>query len=147
MQKVVLLFFFISLMSCKKEVQKKPFLDPIEKEEVVDQSKAHPTDLIRIHNPAAGEEINSPLTISGEARGNWFFEASASVELIDAKENFLAEGIMQAQKNWMTKDFVPFEAKITFENPAAANGYLVFKKANPSGLPENDKEYRLPVSF
>src|SRR5680860_1906637 len=33
------------------------------------------TDLIRLSTPRPNQTISSPLTLTGQARGNWYFEA------------------------------------------------------------------------
>ncbi len=104
-------------------------------------------DLIRVSNPRPNQSVASPLTINGEARGYWFFEASFPVVLFDAEGNTLAQGIAQAKSDWMTEDFVPFESELQFAAPATVEGNLVLKKDNPSGLPENDDELIVPVLF
>jgi len=104
-------------------------------------------DLIRVENPEPYQTINSPLVIKGEARGYWFFEADFPVKLLDEEENLIALQIATAQSDWMTEDFVPFEAVLEFETPAAERGFLVFEKDNPSGLQENADELRIPVVF
>ena len=98
------------------------------------QSKA---DLIRVAMPGPGEEIKSPFIAKGEARGYWFFEASFPVKLFDGNGKEIAMGIAQAEKEWMTTEFVPFSAPLTFAKPSTAEGILVFEKDNPSGLPEH----------
>ncbi|HXK32321.1 MAG TPA: hypothetical protein VJ378_02535, partial [Candidatus Paceibacterota bacterium] len=40
-------------------------------------------DLIKIENVRPNQIISSPLSIKGEARGNWFFEASFPIRLYD----------------------------------------------------------------
>jgi hypothetical protein len=104
-------------------------------------------DLIRVSLPRANEVVSSPLLITGEARGNWFFEASFPIRLYDAEGKELGVAVAQAKSDWMTEDFVPFEAKLAFQAPKTANGTLVFEKDNPSGLPENADELRMPVLF
>lgn len=106
-------------------------------------------DLIRLAEPRPNAEIKSPLTITGEARGTWFFEASFPVQLLLGDGRVLAEAPAQAEGEWMTENFVPFRATLTFEVPVTASrkGTLVLKKDNPSGLPEHDDELRIPVSF
>ncbi|MDP3995974.1 MAG: Gmad2 immunoglobulin-like domain-containing protein [bacterium] len=104
-------------------------------------------DLIKVENLKPNQTITSPLIIKGEARGYWFFEASFPVKLLDDKENLIALQVATAQSEWMTEDFVPFEAVVEFEAPVAGKGILVFEKDNPSGLPENADELRIPVSF
>ncbi len=104
-------------------------------------------DLIVVENPRAQEEISSPLFISGKARGYWFFEASFPIELVDENNNLIAQTIAQAKGEWMTEDFVPFEATLNFVNPKTNKGFLIFRKDNPSGLKENDDELRVPIIF
>ncbi|MDO8556968.1 MAG: Gmad2 immunoglobulin-like domain-containing protein [Candidatus Jorgensenbacteria bacterium] len=100
-----------------------------------------------VFNPTPNAVISSPILISGQARGFWFFEASFPVKLLDGRGTLLAIGIAQADGDWMTEDLVPFNAKIEFTMPSSTKGVLVFKKDNPSGLPQNDAEIRVPVRF
>ena len=112
------------------------------------QSKA---DLIRVAIPGPGEEIKSPFVVKGEARGYWFFEASFPVKLFDGNGREIAVGIAQADppagREWMTTEFVPFSVALTFAKPSTAEGMLVLKKDNPSGLPEHADALRIPVLF
>ncbi len=118
---------------------------------VEDVQRAHPVgdiaDMIRVDMPHAHATITSPLTVTGVARGQWYFEASFPVTLLDASGNELATVPAQAQGEWMTEDFVPFEAVLEFTPPSDKMGTLVFKKDNPSGLPEYDRSFSIPVSF
>ncbi|GEM_PF-687409 len=107
-------------------------------------------DLIRISTPRPNQTISSPLTITGEARGNWFFEASFPVVLTDWDGKIIAQGIAQAKSEWMTTDFVPFEATLTFtvdKNAYSNKGSLILKKDNPSGLPQKDDALEIPIVF
>lgn len=104
-------------------------------------------DLIRIAEPRPNVTISSPLTVKGMARGNWFFEASFPITLLDREGNILAQVPAQAKGDWMTTEFVPFEAILTFTAPIAGSGTLILQKDNPSGLPEHDDELRVPVVF
>ncbi|MCU0678938.1 MAG: GerMN domain-containing protein [Planctomycetes bacterium] len=102
-------------------------------------------DLIRVTAPLAGATVKSPLAVSGQARGYWFFEASFPAKLLDGDGQALASGIATAQSDWMTEDLVPFRAELVFNIATATNGILVLEKDNPSGLPENAKEIRIPL--
>lgn len=105
-------------------------------------------DLIRVNSVAANDTVESPLTITGEARGTWYFEASFPVELLDADDNVLAQGVAQAQSDWMTEDFVPFTITLSFTPPASGTtGTLVLRKDNPSGDPSRDDALLIPVQF
>jgi hypothetical protein len=105
-------------------------------------------DIIRIDYPRPNQVIQSPLTVTGEARGPWFFEASFPVILTNWDGLIIAQGIAQAKSDWMTTDFVPFEARLTFavDKSAYSNkGSLILKKDNPSGLPQNDDALEIPI--
>lgn len=104
-------------------------------------------NLIKVSKPRPNELTESPLEIRGEARGYWFFEASFPVKLLDGNNKEIGWGIAQAKSDWMTEDFVPFEAKIEFQSPMTKKGILILEKDNPSGLPENADELHFPVRF
>jgi hypothetical protein len=104
-------------------------------------------DLIRVDSPRPNQTVESPLLITGQARGNWFFEASFPVKLLDENGSELDAAIATAKEDWMTEDFVPFFVKLEFTVPKGKTGSLILKKDNPSGLPENDDELRIPVAF
>lgn len=106
------------------------------------------SDLIRLTTPRPNQVIRSPLTITGEARGTWFFEASFPVILTNWDGLIIAQGIATAESEWMTTDFVPFKATLTFTPDATAysnKGTLILRKDNPSGLPEHDDSLEIPV--
>lgn len=111
------------------------------KDQVVD------TSMIKVTEPKAGQFITSPLLIKGQARGTWFFEASFPIVLTDAQGEEITTVVAMAKEDWMTEDFVDFEAELTFDKPENLNGFLIFKKDNPSGLPANDDSISLPVFF
>lgn len=103
--------------------------------------------------PLPGEVIHSPLVVKGQARGVWFFEASFPLILVDWDGKMIAEGYAQAQADWMTTSYVPFEGTLEFISPAMQatepfnRGALILQKDNPSGLPENDDAVEVPVKF
>jgi len=105
------------------------------------------TDKIKVFSPLPGELVKSPLIVTGAARGFWYFEASFPVRLYDENGNELTITPAQAQGEWMTTEFVPFSATLTFTAPETKHGMLVLEKDNPSGLPEHDEEIELPVRF
>lgn len=110
-------------------------------------SKDDHADLIQVSSPKSNAVVKSPLVVKGEARGNWYFEASFPVRLLDADGQELAIAPAQAQGEWMTTDFVPFEVTLNFSKPATTTGTLILQKDNPSGLPEHDDSISIPVKF
>lgn len=106
------------------------------------------SNLIKVTSTVSGETIKSPLIIVGEARGSWYFEASFPIKLLDAKGNVIASTIAEAQGDWMTEEFVPFKATLTFDAVrGSTDGTLVLQKDNPSGLVENDNQLTIPVKL
>lgn len=102
-------------------------------------------DLIQLNSPRPNEEVTSPLIIEGRARGFWFFEASFPIKLLDEKGQIVAQGIAQAQEDWMTENFVPFKGELKFQVATTTATVLVLEKDNPSDLPENKDELRVPI--
>jgi len=109
------------------------------------QKPETPETLIKIDSPQPNQEIESPFVVKGKARGYWFFEATFTIKLLDENGNVVKQIYAQAQGDWMTEDFVPFEAVLNFSVPKNQKGILVLEKSNPSGLPENADERRIQV--
>lgn len=104
-------------------------------------------NLIRVTSLKANDVIGNPLTVAGQARGTWYFEASFPVRLEDANGVMLAQAPAQAQGEWMTEEFVPFSVTLDFEMPTTETGKLILQKDNPSGLPEHDDSLIIPIRF
>lgn len=129
----------------------------VEELEVPADVQAHidaKSDLVRLESPAPLAIVDSPLAVSGEARGYWFFEASFPVSLVDWDGRIIGEGIATAEGEWMTEEFVPFSATLEFDSPYRTGdpdfmrrGALILQRDNPSGLPENDDALEVPIRF
>lgn len=105
-------------------------------------------DKIVLTEPLPNDTVESPLVISGSARGSWFFEASFPVFLTDWDGLIIADGIATAQGDWMTSEFVPFTATLNYTLATTSysnKGTLILQKDNPSGLPEYDDALEIPV--
>src|SRR3989339_34426 len=97
--------------------------------------------------PHTNQEISSPFTITGKARGTWYFEGSFPIQLFDNQGNKLADSYAMSQGEWMTTEFVPFTSTLTFDIGEATSGILVIKNDNPSDNRTLDKEIRIPLLF
>jgi len=145
----------IEVTSAQGEEVKIPVTVKVEKRDdkwlissfVMGSNRAFKNDLIIVFSPLQNQTVTSPLTITGQARGNWYFEASFPVKLLDANNKVLVQAPAQAQGEWMTTDYVPFSVTLTFAKPTTSTGTLVLEKDNPSGLPEHANELRIPVKF
>ncbi len=127
-------------------------VDSISEETQVPQEKLPanmPTDdMIKLTSPLANAVLTSPINLTGQARGPWYFEASFPIELQKADGTVISTAIGTAQGDWMTENWVPFTALLPFPpQPAGSTGKLVLKKDNPSGEPQNDASVVIPVQF
>lgn len=104
-------------------------------------------DLIKVEQPYPGAVTGKSFKVIGQARGNWFFEASFPIEVLDLKGARLAIAIAQAKSDWMTTDFVPFEADIETPENYTGPAVLVLRKDNPSGLAENEASISFPFTI
>lgn len=119
------------------------------------QASGQPKDQVILENPEPKSVISSPLTVKGEAPGTWFFEAEFPVVLTDWDGKIIAETSARTQEDWMTEEMISFEAELEFEKPYKEDdvqdfmkrGNLILQKANPSGLPKNDKAKEIVIFF
>jgi len=115
-------------------------------QQAIDNNSSENNEII-ISNIIANQLINSPLTVLGWAKGTWFFEASLPVKIVDEKGQIILAHFGTAQSDWMTTEMVPFKSVLEFNSGEALSGYLIISKDNPSGLPENDDSFKIPVRF
>ena len=97
-----------------------------------------------VTSPKANSTVGKTFIVSGSAPGPWYFEASFPIKIVDADNNFIGQGIAQAQGEWMTTDQVTFTATVTvsgYSGPAE----IVLMRDNPSGMPENDDSVSVPI--
>ena len=112
------------------------------------QALASSTALIVISNPPQNTSVTSPLTVTGQAVGSWFFEGVFPVYLYDTHGRLLAQAQARALSDWTTAGFVPFTATISFSPQIpSSHGILVLRNANPSGIAANAKAVQMQVTF
>ena len=105
-------------------------------------------DRIVVSQPGPLSQVDTPLTVAGEARGSWFFEGDFPVIVTDWDGRIIGEGYATAEGSWMTDSFVPFAGTIQYalpEDAYSATGTIIFQRANPSGLPEHDAALEFPI--
>lgn len=99
-----------------------------------------------VTSPKANATVGKTFVVSGQAPGPWYFEASFPIKIVDKDNNFIGQGIAQAQGEWMTTDQVTFTATVTvsgYSGPAE----IVLMRDNPSGMPENDDSVSIPITI
>jgi len=105
------------------------------------------SDEIIVENIEDNQIINSPLTIEGRARGDWFTEGEMPFRLVSQGGLVLKEGSIFAEENWMTNDFVDFSSEIEFNAENIEKGTIYFTQTNPLGGDKDNKELKIPVNF
>lgn len=96
--------------------------------------------------PKAGSTVSSPLVVKGQAPGNWFFESSLPVKLLDNQGRTIAQAEGLSSGNSLTDQLVPFSTLLEFET-TATSGYLIISNDNPSGISDYSKSISFPVLF
>lgn len=146
--KLILLVIVILVLLGVVLIGKKSLIDKKVPVVAVPTVVAQPyADEITVVTPSSNENVTSPLTITGKAKGMWYFEGSFPADLVDENGVSLGTVALTAKGDWMTEDFVDFEGKIEFTPPVGTTGKLIIKNDNPSGMPENDKTLEIPVKF
>jgi len=118
--------------------------------EMLEAKKQEIADKVIIISPEANSVVTSPISLSGEAPGNWFFEATAPVRLLDSMWVIIAQGYITAEWDRMTTNQVPFSGTLEFQLQwflPSKNWTLIFQAQNASWEEEFDIEISLPVRF
>lgn len=101
---------------------------------------------ISVEIPVMNQIVKSPIKISGKAKGNWFFEGSFPIQLVDSNGNVLGRSLATSTSDWMTTDFIPFTSELSFEKATSTTrAVLILKKDNPSGNPDLDQNIYIPL--
>lgn len=96
----------------------------------------------------SGQTISSPLKITGTVYDNGWagFEGQVgNVKLVDSNGTEIVAEPLIATTEW-TKLPTNFEANLQFD-AAPGSAQLIFHNENPSGIPEKDKTFILPVKI
>lgn len=114
------------------------------------------TEPIVLDNLKEGDQISSPLVITGEAPFLWFFEGDFPVIVYDYDENkvYSTSALIQISNEEYSRIIesgdtdisVPFKTELDFIPPLTSQGYIVFSRDNPKG--DSEIEFvAIPVFF
>lgn len=149
---IVLVVFGILFWALTKAVPKTPVVT-IPDTMTPDKAPAEKVDRIVVASPLPESTVSaSPVIIKGRARGTWFFEATAPVDIVNWDGLIIGQGYISvdAPYSWMTTDFVPFTGTITYDATqlgAYKYGWIIMKKDNPSGDPALDESLEFKILF
>ena len=114
---------------------------------------AEKVGVITVYSPLPESTVSSSsVSIKGKAVGNWFFEASAPVNIVNWDGLIIGEGYVTVDSgyDWMTTDMVPFSGTVSYDASKLTPydyGWIIMKKSNASGEPEFDDALEFKVFF
>lgn len=127
---------------------KSPLTPPISSEQAATTTAPVSTSSLGarvvVTSPMSGATVPKSFTVTGTAPGPWYFEASFPIKVVDANNNFIGQGIAEAQTDWMVVGDVSFIAAVTTTG-YSGSATLVLMRDNPSGMPENDDSISIPI--
>ncbi len=151
---IVLVVFAVLFWALTKAVpQNPPVNSPDVDTETPTPVLAQKDDMIIVSSPAIDSTISaSPVVIKGRARGNWFFEASAPVTVVNWDGLIIGEGYISVDEgyDWMTTEYVPFTGTISYDASQIGvynYGWIIMKKDNPSDEPQFDNSLEFKIFF
>lgn len=92
-------------------------------------------------------ESNHMVTLTGYASQSWFFEGTFPIELVDQDGNTLSQGSVQTSDDWTTTPHPYFMGELSYSDSAPKQATLILRNDNPSGLPENEVRYEIPLTL
>lgn len=98
-----------------------------------------------IIQPVANSILPKTFVVKGSAPNSWYFEASFPIQIRDAGNNVIGHGTAHALTDWTQTGIVPFEATTTVTTSYSGPATVVVLKDNPSGLPERDDSFSMPI--
>jgi len=118
---------------------------PVGKKNIINIPAPEPA--VIISSPDLSQSVKSPLTLSGQIDPSWIFEASFPIELFDNQGKSLFKGFASVP-SWTdgNSNLVDFTATVKFST-TTTSGTLEIRNDNPSGLSENSKSFKIPVTF
>ncbi|MBD3362258.1 hypothetical protein GF362_00890 [Candidatus Dojkabacteria bacterium] len=124
----------------------------------IDQSTAIPTvdDSLdtsekgtpyKLITPFSNDSVSCPFEVKGEIPGYWFFEASFPVGINDQQGNELMRVSAHTDEEWMTDEFVDFEATIDCTFKTKQKVVMTLYKSNVSDKRELDDKIEIPLTI
>lgn len=99
-------------------------------------------DLATVTTPVSGATVTSPLTVSGVAPANWFFENQFPVRLVAEDGTDIAFAPAHPRVSWTDPGPKEYDAELAFTATGPAT--LVLEEDMP-GEDEEPRQVRIPV--
>jgi hypothetical protein len=113
--------------------------------QVATSTIANNTPII-VSYPIDNQTVTSPIHINGTVQGNWFFEGTFPVELIDSNGDVIGSTTATTDGDWATTSDVYFSADISYRNATTTDrAFLLLENDNPSGDPAHLEQKFIPL--
>lgn len=101
-----------------------------------------------VTNPSANSKVTSPLVVQGIVPPGWMFEGVFPIKLVDSNNKLIVQGqaTEEVPGSWQSNVPVNFTATLKFST-SAKSGFIILENDNPSGDPNKDQSFSVPVSF
>ncbi len=149
----VLLFILIILMIIAlrwMHQDKEKYIPVIYTEQVQENNKieigGNKDDLVAF-SVLPNTEVHGILSYRGTIKGGYFFEGNILINILDENKKVIKRSNAVAKTDWMTSGPVDFEGNIDFSGLSKGGAYFEIHNDNASGLPENDKFIRIPITI
>lgn len=100
-----------------------------------------------LSNIKNGDTVKMGYEVKGQAPGNWYFEGTFPVRVLDIQGEVVTSLLAIASNDWMNENSVPFSVIIDFPLEQEGAYVLQFEKSNPSGLDENSDIAKIAISI
>lgn len=151
---IILVVFGVLFWALTKAIPAKPTMVTTPTDTMGSEpAPAEKAGKIVVTTPLPGSTVStSPIIIKGRAVGNWFFEATAPVSVVNWDGLIIGEGYIKVNDgyDWMTTEMVPFTGTISYDASQLGPykyGSIILRKDNPSGEPQFDDSLEFKILF
>lgn len=99
-----------------------------------------------LSSPLPKSELGCTFLLSGKMPREWFFE-NVFPYRIEIEGVEVVRGLVQSHDDYTVKEMLTFSQELECIGKCLGNSEIILRRDNPSGLEENDDEYRIPVKF
>lgn len=102
---------------------------------------------LTLENLEDGDTVDEGYEVKGKVSGEWFFEGTFPVRVLNSEGEIVKSFSAIAQDDWMTSDLVSFSFKLDTQLEEESAVVLRFEKSNQSGLDENDDYAQIEITI
>lgn len=102
--------------------------------------------ILILDNIKDGDTVDEGFEIKGRVSGEWFFEGTFPVRVLNTQGEIIESLIATSKGDWMTSNLVDFTFTLDLDLDKESIVKIVFEKSNASNLVENDDSASITVT-